>query len=465
MANILVVDDDTDLLEELSVFLKAQMYTVETARTVSSAESSLACAVHDLVILDWNLPDGTGLDLLRTLRSRGLPVPVLLLTSKAELSDKVEGYNSGTDDYLTKPFQPAELMCRVQALLRRSTALFNAKVDSSPSNAIASIAAKNNVPQSSQVCGPATLGSIPVSGAAHADQSDIATILQSGAPILPDPYEVIEILGAGYSGVVYKCRHRLLGRMVAVKMVHSHLVGDATQMGRFWLEAKTASSLSHPNLTVLHDFGMSSTGSPFLVMEYVHGKTLDSIIRDEVRLDVCRVLRLSEQLCDAIAYVHNKGMFHRDIKPGNIIITSDELGGEVLKLVDFGLVKVLPQSEHENLRLTQEGETFGTPLYMSPEQCAGLELDCRSDIYSAGCLIYEMLTGIPPFTGKSALQTMFLKLASPPRQFSEIHPKLTFPDGLEAMILKCIAIDRELRHSSAGELRILIKNQLKELQQ
>lgn len=411
MPKILLVDDDELNLWFMEELFANQEYVVKTAATGDEASALLQTNQFDVIVLDWELPDKSGIEILSEFRSGGGLTPTLMLTGRTKLTDKETGFEAGADDYLTRPFQPEELQMRVKALLRRSA-----------------ISAK----------------------AAPANKSTTDEEFAEGA-ILLDRYIVSEEIGKGYAGVVYKGKHKILGRPVAIKMVHSHLTGEAKSITRFCMEAKAISSLSHPNIVTLYDFGTTESGVPFFVMDFLAGNSLEECIRSVDHFEQDRAINIIGQLCNALSYMHNKGLLHRDIKPGNIIIVKNEVGKEVPKLVDFGLVKTLTQIQE--LKLTQEGEAFGTPLYMSPEQCSGVELDCRSDIYSSGCLFYEMLTGRVPFTGQSALQTMYMRMTEEIQSFSQIRPDLSIPSELEGIIRKALAKDREDRFATMDEMK------------
>jgi serine/threonine protein kinase len=413
MSTILLVEDDESLGPQLLDFLEMDGFEVKHVTDSASAKALLQNTHFDMILADWGLPNETGIEFVRRIRQNGNSVPIILITGKKQILDKQAGYEAGVDDYLAKPFDPAELSMRIRALLRRTV--------------------------------PPAHNAANRQEALPLEESSIAG------------YEILGSIGGGTSGVVYKARHRLLGRVVAIKTVQNHLASDASQMGRFWLEAKAISMLSHQHITALHDFGLTDSGMPFLIMDYLEGKTIRSIIKDEGPFPVARALPLFDQMCDALSYVHGNGMLHRDIKPANLVVVGQG-DQERLKLVDFGLVKLLPGTESTDLNLTQEGETFGTPLYMSPEQCAGLDLDRRSDIYSLGCSMYEMLVGVPPFTGKSALQTMFLRVTTETKRFKDIRPDLKIPEQLESVVLRCMARELKARYRSAHEVRSALRS-------
>jgi len=259
-------------------------------------------------------------------------------------------------------------------------------------------------------------------------------------------YELVEELGAGGMGCVYKARHIALNKFFALKL----LLADYTQQPEFVLrfdqEAKTAGLLSHPNLVAVYDYGLSENNEAFIVMDLLEGMSLAARLKKQKRLPVKQAVPLFLQICDGLAYAHRLGIIHRDLKPANVMLTTGPAGVEQAKVVDFGIAKA-PKSEQ---RLTKTGDIFGSPFYMSPEQCSGEVPDHRSDIYSIGCLMYECLTSSPPFVGQNSFATMMMHNDVPPRPFSR---ELKTPRALENIVLKALAKDPNQRFQSMRELK------------
>ncbi|MBU6451016.1 MAG: serine/threonine protein kinase [Cyanobacteria bacterium REEB67] len=289
-----------------------------------------------------------------------------------------------------------------------------------------------------------------------------ANITLTPGQIFEDRFEIISILGKGGVGVVYKARHLRMEKIVAIKTLRSIVVSDDEEsFRRFELEAKTASSLNHANIISIFDFGKTSAGLVYLVMEYLGDRTLEGVLIAEKYLEFERFASIASQICDGLHHAHKKGIVHRDLKPSNIMLVSSDDDGasdaesetkhDNVKIVDFGLAKLtaIESSQH----LTKTGTIVGTPLYMSPEQCRGLELDIRSDIYSLGCMFYATLTGHLPIHGATALDTLYQHTAVMPRSFADICPGLEFPPRLEKVIFKALAKDPYERQQSALELR------------
>lgn len=260
------------------------------------------------------------------------------------------------------------------------------------------------------------LESPPVQGEANEDGTGPLT----GETLL-DRYELRNVLGSGAWSTVYRGWHIRLKKDVAIKCLHPNLVSTLERLRRFELEAKTAGSLSHGGIVRVYDYGCKDN-QPFTVMEFVDGPTLAEILKSGSELSLERCARLSRQICDALAYAHQRNVIHRDIKPENILVERSGQHNETAKLADFGIVKaVLPDDETQS-DLTQTGEVIGTPHYMSPEQCSGKALDGRADIYSLGCLMYECLTGKHVFDGRTTFDCM--------RKHIEEQPPALFSQGL-----------------------------------
>jgi serine/threonine protein kinase len=271
--------------------------------------------------------------------------------------------------------------------------------------------------------------------------------------IFVNKYQVTELLGRGGMGAVYKAVHTVTGKAMAIKMMHAHLVTDFHIFRRFQQEATAASRLNHPNAINIHDLGMSEDGRPYLIMDYLEGKALSALIKRDggFPVDVC--LHIFSQACAALAEAHSHGVVHRDVKPSNIMILRTSNDAYFVKVVDFGIAKVFPQEGDPTVKDTTTGELFGSPPYMSPEQCLGKKLDARSDIYSMGCLMYEALTGEPPLVGSNALGTMYRQINEMPKPLSEIDGDVRLTQRLDEIILKSMQKNPDQRYQSISELK------------
>lgn len=270
---------------------------------------------------------------------------------------------------------------------------------------------------------------------------------------LGDQYEVIEAIGHGGMGTVYRVKDKVLGKEFAIKVLRKELAADESSVKRFEQEAKVASELTHVNVLAVYSNDRTVSGAPYIVMDYLEGESLAQLLQRESTLDPVRVANLSGQICSALAHAHMKGLIHRDLKPSNVMLTRGDAGADVVKVLDFGIAKVLPSANRETQNLTNTGELFGTPSYLSPEQCLGCNLDIRSDIYSLGCVMYEMLTGRPPFAGGNPIQTIVKHLNEQPLPINAIAPDLDVPAGLESIIMRCLEKEPADRYQSMDHLR------------
>ncbi len=271
--------------------------------------------------------------------------------------------------------------------------------------------------------------------------------------ILSERYEVLELLGKGGMGTVYKARHTLIGNFVAIKVMHPHLVKDAASQERFKSEAKAAISLRHERLMAVSDYGVTPSGQPFIVMEFVQGVGLDGLLEEQKFLSTEEFYEIFLQVCDGLAHVHEKGVVHRDIKPSNIMLSKTNHDKWMVHIVDFGIAKVLPSGQGAVQHLTQTGEIFGSPLYMSPEQCKGRDVDARSDIYSLGCVMFEALTGSPPHKGESAIETLMFHVNDKAPRLSERRSDIGECAELEKIIAGALEAAPDLRYQTIGKLK------------
>jgi len=269
---------------------------------------------------------------------------------------------------------------------------------------------------------------------------------------MPDPYigaelqgryRVVERIAEGGMGVVYRAEHVGLERQVAVKFLHESVIADKELRRRFEVEAKAASRVSHPNCLGVIDFGIHRS-IPYLVMDYVEGATLREVLERGV-VSIARAIDLGTQVLAGLGHAHKHGIVHRDIKPENVIVFSDEIA-EHAKILDFGLARLTSAAT------ITDGVAVGTPSYMSPEQTRGERADRRSDVYGAGVVLFELLTGKKPFTAPNPFDTMKLHRDAPIPTFAEIAPDRVIAPELEAIVRKALAKDPDDRYPTAIEL-------------
>ncbi|HMW91063.1 MAG TPA: serine/threonine-protein kinase [Candidatus Obscuribacter sp.] len=286
-------------------------------------------------------------------------------------------------------------------------------------------------------------------------ESAPSTLVQSVVYTLPDKYEIIEQVGRGGMGTVFKARHKDLNEIVAVKVVNPELLlkGGETTSKRFLAEAKAASRLKHPNLISLRDYGVTTDGAAYMVMDYAEGESLEQLLKRKGKLTVAEALPIVLGICTGLIEAHENGLVHRDIKPANILLSpvpgSD---GAVYcpRILDFGVARVTSGSETQGL--TGTGEIFGSPLYMAPEQGLSSKVDARADLYSLGCLLFEMLTGSPPYAGETAIQTVMLHLSAPLPDADRVAGQ-TLPHGLGRLLNFCLQKSPDQRYQTVADLK------------
>lgn len=416
MAKILIIDDDVELSGLVEFGLTNEKHEVKKVHLGFEGWKEIQTGQYELVVLDWDLPDFNGIDLLKKYRDEGGQLPVILLTGHTSVDDKERGLDSGANDYLTKPFHLKELTARIRNLLR------------------------NAAPAAPQL---KPLG------------SGNEEVLKRGDLLgtqLAARYEFLDVLGEGGVAIVFKAMHPQLEKIVAVKMIQATELVDEN-IARFEREAKTISKLDHPNIIQVYDFGVTEKKHPYMVMEFIEGVGLDIVIRDEDYVRIKRGLDILLPVCDGIAHAHEEGILHRDIKPSNVMLKQVGNRPVVPKILDFGLAKLTQVDPQKAVQLTQARQIIGSPPYMSPEQVRGKPLDHRSDIYSFGCVIFEVLSGYPPHVGDSATEVMFKHLEEPPLTFEETRPELTFPDEIKQLIARALQVDPESRYQSMRELQ------------
>ena len=269
------------------------------------------------------------------------------------------------------------------------------------------------------------------------------------------PYEILAPLGAGGMGEVWRARDAKLGRDVALKVLPAELALDPERLVRFEREAKAVAALNHPNIVTVHSVD-EVDGVRFITMEVVEGTTLAELI-PERGLPVDTLLHLAIPLADALAAAHERGVIHRDLKPGNVMVTAERR----VKVLDFGLAKLTAVGDSgadpdlTATGLTRGGQLLGTPAYMSPEQAEGRSVDRRSDIFSLGSVLYQMATGRRPFVGETQAAVISAILRDTPSAVSQINPAL--PAGLSRIVQRCLQKDPGNRYASAGEVRDELK--------
>jgi hypothetical protein len=274
---------------------------------------------------------------------------------------------------------------------------------------------------------------------------------------LPGGYVILDLVGVGGMGRVYRAEQKALGRTVAVKIIHPHLLGDESAHVRFITEARAASRLNHPNSVGVIDFGKNGT-QLYLVMEFLRGRDLARVIYEDGPLAFKRIVDVLCQVLAALAEAHHLDIIHRDLKPENIVLEPMRTGGDFVKVVDFGLAKM--KAEVTATNITSPGIVCGTPDYMAPEQGRGDAIDARSDLYACGVILYQLLTGRLPFEAESPTQVVLMHLSLPPPDPATVAPERDLPDPLVEVCLKSLEKDPGKRYQTSDEFAQALRDAL-----
>ena len=310
----------------------------------------------------------------------------------------------------------------------------------------------------------------PVCGKEYSDTTTLCTVdaevLQSVndalvGQTLAEKYLIEQLIKRGGMGAVYRGKHVLMDKTVAIKVLRPSLAGDDVIVARFSREAKAASRISHPHAVSVTDFGEAENGVVFLVMEYLDGRTLKDIIRSEGPMPLERAGEITRQVSGALDAAHQQGVVHRDLKSDNIMLSQTN-GGDWAKVLDFGIAKIQQLEGARDHDITAPNLVIGTPQYMSPEQCSQISaIDARSDVYSLGVIIYEMLSGRVPFTGESPTVIMMKQVQDPPPSILDARPDL--PASVDRLLERAMAKQPDDRFQTAGELSQALTNATDEM--
>lgn len=518
MANVLIVEDNVDLANVVKSLLEFEEHLVDVCHHGNEGLHRALTGAYDLAILDWDLPAVSGLEILTQLRSTGAKTAVIMLTGKADIDDKETGFDCGADDYVTKPFNIKELGARVRAQLRHAAAAKHSSIGDiiidekilraskgaktvvltsdeyevlrfaahyphlqSTVNELSIRIFKNGSqqeenkfrlalrrlrkkldPTGSIIFPSLKKETIEEDLSKSAEDALISTVEDPLiGTLLDDKYEIERFIGGGGSGLVYQACELKTRAPVAVKMLHGNIALQSDSAKRFYRESEILSRLSHANIVTVSDFGVSQARTPFIVMELLHGQSLDEAGSS---LTLKQIVKVFFQVACGLSLAHQHGLVHRDIKPSNLMILREGSDQVTVKIIDFGLARMVKlDGAHANI--TQTGEVLGSPPYMSPEQCRGEEIDTRSDIYSFGCAFYEVLSGAPPFTGGNAVEIL-VKHVMEPVPYLHFNASLethAIYEPLRGVVERCLQKSADDRFQSAAHLKTALDEILSKL--
>ncbi len=283
--------------------------------------------------------------------------------------------------------------------------------------------------------------------------------LESGT-IFGATYKIIDFIGEGGMGLVYKVEHLLMAKLLALKILKAENLTEAVWK-RFRTEGQAIARLNHSNIVRIYDMSQSEDGVPFYTMDLLIGQSLADYLQENGRLSQAEALPIFSQVCTGLAYAHERGIIHRDIKPGNIMLIDRaeadkeeavDISNKLVKIVDFGIAKLTDESGNTIQGLTKPGEVFGSPLYMSPEQCNGQKVDQRSDLYSVGITLFQALTGKPPLLGKTAIETTMMHQTTKPARLNDLSDQVEYSPRLEALVARMLEKRPQDRYASLAEV-------------
>jgi CheY-like chemotaxis protein len=477
-ARILIVDDDENNREVLRRRLVREGHATVDAVNGIDALEKVAADRFDLVLLDVMMPEMDGYETLQRLK-RGpgtRDIPVIMISALDDLRSIVRCIESGAEDYLPKPFDPVLLRARIDSSLEKKRFRdqeldYLAQVDRVIEAAAAVEAGAYDrssltaIAQRADALGRLARVFDSMAGEVRSRENRLRSRVRelrqeidaargyraetesfeggqlAAGTMLADRYEILELLGHGGMGAVYRARDLELEEDLAIKMLRPEFVADPESLERFKTEIRLARRISHPNVVRTHDFG-ETDGVRFLTMELVEGLTLRDLIDSRGKLGVSAVLAIAAQLAESLAIAHAQGVVHRDIKPQNLLL--DDAG--VLKVMDFGVACLSQRSS----KLTQAGAIVGTPAYMSPEQLIGEHVDERSDLYSVGVVLYECLSGRPPHDGGSAITLIAKVLREEPAPLGGLADGV--PEAVCGLVHRLLAKNPNDRIASAAAL-------------
>ncbi len=413
MDTILLVDDNEVSRLTCSRFLERNGYLVVEAEDGRKALDQLERVRPGLVVLDVMMPGLSGFEVLERIRKdrSAESLPVVMATARDQSGDVVKAFELGANDYVTKPVDFPVLLVRIEAQLRSR---------------------RETAPESSG--------------------SGVSSVLEAApGTVLEGRYRLESLIGKGNFGEVYRATQLALDRAVAVKLLNADVEPGSDEMVRFRQEGIAACQIDHPNAVEVLDLSFTARGIPYLVMELLRGHSLQNELKRKGRLPPVRCVEILTPVGEVLSLAHGMGIIHRDVKPANIFMHRSK-HGEIVKVLDFGIAK-LTGDQAAKKELTPEGGILGTPVYMAPERMTGVSSDGKADVYSLGVVLYEMLSGQPPFSDpqRGPFEVIRMHLTEEPPPLADLCPEL--PAEVAAIVRQALDKEPEERPEAADLAR------------
>lgn len=497
---ILIVEDHQIVRVGLKVILNSigGFLVVDEADNGATAIEMAAQASPHVVLMDIALPGTDGIEATYQIKTRCPQIKVIMLTSYDSDKDILASMGSGADGFCLKDIPPNQLVAaikhvsaggiwldhRIAERLKKSQGIDDSMQETFALDAhvLDLLCYVEQGLSNEEIAKEMNLSAVELRAMmrqavnslflAHNEEERPKQLRKQFAAKIGDrainssrsqnlivgerfaqKYVIESLIGRGGMGRLYKARHVHTDKVVAIKVLLPQFAADRRVARLFQEEAKAASALDHPNIVRILDYGATESSHSFIVMDYIEGTTLEALLRERI-LTINEFYDIFDQICNALIAAHSKDIIHCDIKPGNIVLINNSSGAYTVKLIDFGLAKILPPPQTSvQMQLTDSFDICGSPAYMSPEQCRGSKLDARSDLYSVGCVMYESLSGHLAAPGISVMECVSKHLEETPPTFSEVCPERRISQSIEKLIFNLLEKDRALRTQTAVHLK------------
>ena len=424
--DVFIVDDNLDNLALLEKLLSENQYRVRMANSGKRALRAIRVEQPELIMLDINMPEMDGYQVCQELKAdiNTRAIPIIFISALDDVLDKVKAFKLGAVDYVTKPFQAEEVLARIENQLTLS------RLRKELEKKNFELATKNEELKRKH---EELINSYERANRIFSALSEVLP-----GTILDGKYRLDEKIGSGGFGTVYRATHLSLNNSVAIKVFCPSQNSSLADVERFRREGISSCQINHPNAISIYDFSVSSTGIAYLVMELLKGCTLGEKLNQYQVINVNYCVEIALAICQVLIKAHSAGIIHRDIKPENIFLHKSD-STEIIKVLDFGIAKLVGEKTGLETSETDGMVVLGTPLYLAPERVTGEAYDGRSDIYSLGVMLYQMLSGVMPLTPKNNNMgsLIYMHMTQEPTPLKELNP--TVPEALDFLIMKMLS--------------------------